>query len=67
MPLLNAIREVYPGLRAVYDLQDRCIGVVVKSRKYPFRFVFFCFDNSELYYGYDPLGAVLMRFIGGEQ
>ena len=71
MPLLNAIREVYGGLEAVYDLQDRCIGVIVKSRRFPYTKAFFCCINSKIYHGFDSLGVVIDYFReskkGGEQ
>ena len=35
------IKEVYPNFRAVLNSDNKCIGVVVKSRKYPSWEMFF--------------------------
>ena len=53
------IKLVYGGLEAVY-LDGMCIGVIVASREWqqPHKRVFFCYEDSNLYYGLTSQEAV---------
>lgn len=62
MPYNFFIREVYPGLAAVLDCDHHCVGVIVPSRKFPFKVMFFSYADAECYYGMTPDEAVAESF-----
>lgn len=56
------IKELYPNFRAVLNSDGQCIGVVVKSRKYPWKEMFFAYDTARFYYGMSSVEAVQVYF-----
>ena len=45
------IKLVYPGLESVVTTDGKCLGVVVKSHRFPFAKMFFCYEDSCCYHG----------------
>ena len=60
MEIMNGIviNEVYPGFESVLSSDGQCIGVVVKSRMYPWKAMFFAYDDARFYYGMSAVEAV---------
>lgn len=60
MEIMNGvvINEVYPDLESVLNSKGQCIGVVVKSRKYPWKAMFFAYDDARFYYAMSAVEAV---------
>lgn len=49
------------GITAV-DIDGKCIGVVTKAQKYPFRYAFFIFAEKDFAYG-DDLMKLVMAYV----
>lgn len=68
MEIMNGyvINEVFPGFMSVLSPFGQCIGVVVKSRKYPWKDMFFAYDDARFYYGMSAVEAVQAYFASRE-
>lgn len=56
-----------PGFEAVFNEDDKCIGVVYNSRRAPWKRAFFAYNDGCFYYGMTSQAAVLAFFRGGEE
>lgn len=55
------VNSIFPGLTAVYTVDDRvCIGVVIPAPEFikEYKYTFFSFDTSLCYHGNTPKEAV---------
>lgn len=52
----------YPGFEAVFDAEERCIGLVFHSNKFPFLRAFFSCTEACIYYGMTSEEAVQAYF-----
>lgn len=51
------IKQVYPGLESVVDPGGNCLGVVIKSCRYPYAKMFFCYEDCCCYHGMSSFEA----------
>lgn len=56
-----------PDFEAVFNEDDKCIGVVNNSRRAPWKRAFFAYNDGCFYYGMTSQDAVLAFFSGGEE